>query len=195
LTIAIIGAIWTASSIFEALRTILNRAYRVTSAPGYIFRRLISIVEFLVAVTLAVAFLLALIMIPNIIYFYKKFISSYIPLNLALFITPEAEKIRFIILMLVILLLVALTYYALPNRKHKLSNAFPGSFLVVFGWYIFSLLFKYYINNVPQVNLIYGSIAGVIIALLYFYFCSIILIVGAEFNYQIEHVFYKRRKK
>lgn len=195
LTIAIISAIWTASSIFEALRTVLNRAYRVTSAPGYVFRRLVSIIEFFAAVILVVILVSTLIVIPNVIYFYEKFVSSYIPFNLSLFITPEIDKIRFFILMIVMIVLIACIYYALPNRKHKFWKTLPGALLVVFGWYIFSLLFKYYVNNVPQVNLIYGSIAGIIIALLYFYFCSMILIIGAEFNYQVETAFYNKGKK
>ena len=195
LTIAVIGAVWTASSIFEALRTVLNRAYRITSTPAYILRRLLSIGEFFIAITITVLLVVILIIVPNVIYFYEKFVSSYIPFNLAALVTPEADKIRLIILMIVTLFLVSFAYYTLPNRKQKFFRTMPGAFIVIIGWYLFGLLFTIYVTSFPQVNLIYGSIASVIIALLYFYFCSIIFIIGAEFNYQLEITFITKDKK
>ena len=50
LTFAILSAIWTASSIFEAIRTILNKANRVIHPPSYLFRRLFSILEFIILI-------------------------------------------------------------------------------------------------------------------------------------------------
>src|SRR5690606_16203080 len=54
LTIAIIGTIWTASSAVEGVRTILNRAYRVSTPPAYWWRRLFSIMQFLVLVAIII---------------------------------------------------------------------------------------------------------------------------------------------
>ena len=48
LTLAIFGAIWTASSGVEGLRTVLNRAYRVHTPPSYLLRRLLSIAQLIV---------------------------------------------------------------------------------------------------------------------------------------------------
>ena len=48
LTLAIFGTIWTSSSFVECLRTILNRVYEIKSPPNYIFRRLLSIGQFLI---------------------------------------------------------------------------------------------------------------------------------------------------
>jgi len=85
-------------------------------------------------------------------------------------------------------------YHSIPNRSTKFVKTFPGSIVVLMGWFLFSKIFKYYLLHFPQVNFIYGSIAGVIVALLYFYACSIIFIVGAEFNYQLENKFFKPKK-
>ena len=43
LTVSILGAIWTASSAVEGIRTVLNRAYHVATPPAYLFRRTLSI--------------------------------------------------------------------------------------------------------------------------------------------------------
>ena len=47
LSLAIISVIWTASSLLEGLRTILNRANRISNPPNYILRRLLSIIQFI----------------------------------------------------------------------------------------------------------------------------------------------------
>lgn len=194
LTIAIVSAIWTASSIFEGVRTILNRAYRVASPPAYLLRRLISIVEFFVAVTVIICFLFSLIILPNIFMHIVNIIRIENLFVLEL-LSPESVYIRYMLIFLFIFFVVCMMYYSIPNRKSQFVKTFPGAILVLSGWFLFSKIFKFYLSNFPQVNVIYGSIAGVIVALLYFYACSVIFIVGAEFNYQLENKFFKPRKK
>jgi membrane protein len=185
LTIAILSAIWTASSIFEGLRTTLNRAYRVTQTPGYLLRRLVSILEFLIAISITISLLVVLIIIPSISGFIINLFSIENPAILS-FIGVESGNMRFLILVIFTYFLVASLYHTLPNRKAKFIYAAPGAGIVMLGWYTASAIFKYYLGHFPQLNFIYGSIAGVIISLLYFYICSMIFIVGAEFNYHLE---------
>ena len=62
LTFAILGAIWTSSSAVEALRGVLNRAYRVHKPPAYFWRRLMSIGQlFVLTFILLVVMLLAVL--------------------------------------------------------------------------------------------------------------------------------------
>lgn len=188
LTIAIVSAIWTASSIFEGLRTILNRAYRVTQTPGYLLRRLLSIIEFMIAITIIISLMFILVILPSISGFVIDLFSIRNAAILS-FLSVDSGNMRVIILVAFTYLLVAVLYNKLPNRKGKFLHAFPGAAIVMVAWYLASALFKYYLGHFPQVNFIYGSIAGVIISLLYFYICGIIFIVGAEFNYHIEKLY------
>lgn len=188
LTIAIVSVIWTASSIFEGLRTILNRSYRVTNPPSYLLRRLVSIVEFLTAISIVLTSLVVLLIFPYI----SKIIIDFFSITDSRIITllaPDSDEWRLLILILFAFFMVSVVFYTIPNRKTKFLYTTPGAILVVAGWTMASSGFSYYITNFPQVNLIYGSIAGVIISLLYFYICSIILIVGAEFNYHFEKTY------
>ena len=183
--LAILSAIWTASSIFEGLRTILNRAYRVHTPPTYLIRRLVSFLEFGVMMTLTIAFVFLLVILPTIIGIFEKFIPQDLLLPLHSFFLGDKD-LGYYLLLIYGFLLVCMAYYNLPSRKQKFLNVLPGAVFAVIGWTTFSMLFTYYIADFPQVNLIYGSIAGIIIALLYFYICSIILIIGAELNYHLE---------
>lgn len=194
LTVAIIGAIWTASSSVEGLRTIFNRAYRVSTPPSYILRRLLSIGQFLVITFLLLSSMFVIIITPllfdivlelfNLNYFYDYG---------RLFI-----KLRFLFTSVIIFCAVSLLYYVIPNLKQKWINVCPGALIVVFLWSFVGSLFSLYLENFDQVNLIYGSLASFIIALLFFYIVAMILIFGAEFNYTIEKItgfrFVEKRK-
>lgn len=193
LTIAIVSAIWTASSIFEGLRTVLNKAYRVHSYPAYIFRRLFSILEFSVAIIIIAIFLFVLVVLPSIWQVISKFLT-YGDAPLLSFISSEGEELRTIVLLIFGFCVISASYYFLPSRKQRLRFTVPGTLTVMIAWGVFSWLFKFYLMHFPQVNLIYGSIAGIIIALLFFYVCSIIYIFGAEFNYHLERTVFKRKK-
>ncbi|MDJ1406833.1 MAG: YihY/virulence factor BrkB family protein [Candidatus Midichloria sp.] len=192
LTIAIISAIWTASSIFEGIRTTLNRAYNVKNPPAYLLRRLFSIFEFIIVIIILVVAILILIIIPAMWNFLEKHIV--IPdAQIISLIDKDLELLRSTIIYIFGIIFVSYLYYSLPNKKQKFTKILPGAVLVLFCWAVFSKIFKYYISYFPQINMIYGSIAGIIISLLFFYFCSLILIYGAEFNYLVELEFKKKK--
>lgn len=177
LTIAFIGVIWTASSSVEGCRTILNRANRVDSPPPYIWRRFISIIEFFVISVSIIIGIFTFVIIPR---FLKRLESSFpflTEINLDFF------YLRHIATFVLLVSAVSLLYYALPNIKQKLRDTIPGSILTVILWVILEKLLLVYINTFEQVNFVYGSLASIIISLMFFYLISLVFIVGAEFNY------------
>ncbi len=190
LTIAVLGALWTASSIFEAIRMILNRAYRITTMPSYLLRRVVSILEFLIVISVTISMLLILVILPYLIGIMQSFATFLPDIVLQLFLYPSGKIIRTIILVIFSFVVLVGIYSRVPSKKVPIRKAMPGAIFVICSWWAASAIFRYYIYNFPQVNLIYGSIAGVIIALLYFYICSIIFIIGGEFNNQ----YYKQKR-
>lgn len=184
LTIAILGAIWTASSSVEGLRTIFNRAYRVSTPPSYLFRRLLSIGQFLVITFLLLSSMFIIVTTPL---FFDKILAllnmEYLHDYGSVFV-----KMRFIVTSIIIFCAVSSIYYVIPNLRQKWMNVCPGALMVLCLWSISGSLFSLYLRNFDQVNLIYGSLASFIIALLFFYIMAMILIFGAEFNYAIEKI-------
>ena len=188
-TIAILSAVWTASSIFEGLRTILNRAYRVHYPPPYIWRRLLSIVEFFMVLFVVLVSIIFLELLPNLLSILRQIIADHEYLsNIAKYLGDNvnyADEIRSLILLLIHFFMISYIYYFLPSIKPKFIHTFPGTCITISGWMVFSQLFSYYISTFPQINLIYGSIAGVVITLLSFYMCAVLFIYGAELNYHM----------
>jgi membrane protein len=87
---------------------------------------------------------------------------------------------------LVVLFAFALIYYFAPAAKQRFRWISPGSILAFVFWLIFSLLFSLYADMAGSYNETYGSLAGVIILMLYVYYSALIMLVGAEINQVIE---------
>jgi membrane protein len=87
---------------------------------------------------------------------------------------------------LVVLFAFALIYYFAPAAKQRFRWISPGSILAFVFWLIFSLLFSLYASIAGSYNETYGSLAGVIVLMLYVYYSALIMLVGAEINQVIE---------
>jgi membrane protein len=87
---------------------------------------------------------------------------------------------------LVVLFAFALIYYFAPAAKQRFRWISPGSILAFVFWLIFSLLFSLYASIAGSYHETYGSLAGVIILMLYVYYSALIMLVGAEINQVIE---------
>ena len=86
----------------------------------------------------------------------------------------------------VVLLSFALIYYFAPAAKQRFRWISPGSVLAFVFWLTFSLLFSLYVGNFGSYNETYGSLAGIVIFMLYIYYSAVIMLVGAEMNQVIE---------
>jgi membrane protein len=184
LTISILSIIWTSSSAVEGLRTILNRIYQVTYPPAYIFRRMLSIIQFFIITALLVLSIFILLFLP-VIYEELSNIEHFKNVVLAIsgdIFTPIWENMRHLIAIITLFLGVLFLYYSIPNIKLKIKSLVPGALLVSLLWTATGSLLSKYIYEFAQLNLVYGSLAGFIITLLFFYVMHIILIYGAEVN-------------
>jgi len=187
LTAAIIGVIWTASSPVEGIRTILNRAYRVQTPPAYIWRRLLSIGQFFVLTLGVFMAMMMLVFVPVIwdnLWAQEWFITIF-PMHKEDW-QPVWGYARYGLSAGMLLLVVAISYYVLPNIKQKFIAVLPGTLIVLLGWLVMVDLFTGWLQNFDQVNLIYGSLGGIIATLIFFYLAGVIYIFGAELNYFLE---------
>jgi membrane protein len=192
LTIAIVGAIWTASSSVEGIRTILNRAYRVSTPPAYILRRLLSILQFLIITVMIISAMLFFLFAPIALEYFINLLS----LQRDLIINPAFVKLRYLLSIFIWFGAVCFLYYIIPNIKQRWWNVIPGAVYVVLLWLLTAFIFSFYIRSFDQVNIIYGSLAGIIVALLFFYLLAMIFMFGAEFNYALDkHLGFKIEEK
>jgi membrane protein len=86
------------------------------------------------------------------------------------------------VIALLLMVVVALIYTALPNVRQPFHLISPGSVLAVLIWIAASLGFGYYVRNFANYSAIYGSLGAVVIMLFYFFISSSVLLLGAELN-------------
>ena len=86
----------------------------------------------------------------------------------------------------VVSLAIALVYYYAPDAEQDWIWITPGSIVATLLWLIVSLGFKFYVTNFGSYNATYGTLAGLIVMILYLYYSSLMLLLGAEVNQVIE---------
>lgn len=179
LTIAILGAIWTSSSAVEGMRTVLNRAYKVSEPPHFFFRRMMSIAQILI-------FTLAILLVMVILVFAPIAMQAFMRIT-GLLVPVAIEHVfvdYFVYIGAAILFAgVAGLYYVLPNVKQTFLGVAPGAMLVVMLWIAGTSAITYYFTSIGQFNIIYGSLSSFIATLIFFFVMNIIFIYGAEFNH------------
>lgn len=92
------------------------------------------------------------------------------------------QYLRFIpIIFFMFIALGTLYTFALDHRP-TLKEVSPGIVFALIAWLLVSILFSFYVDNFANYSLIYGTLGAIIILMLWLYFTSIILIMGAELN-------------
>jgi membrane protein len=91
------------------------------------------------------------------------------------------------VLLAVVTLIVALLYYATPNvRQPKFRWISVGAFLAIVVWVLASAAFGFYVANFSSYGRVYGSLAGVIVFLLWLWITNLALLFGAELDAELE---------
>lgn len=174
--IGLIGALWAASNAVNQGIRMMNLAYDVREERGMIRKRLLS---------LGLTVLLGLLILGGtaLIYLGQGMaggIGDWLGWGTAA--TVLWNLFTPILALLMIALAVGVFYWAGPNTTVKPRTVIPGTVLFVVAWILFSIGFSFYLSNFGNFNATYGSIAAVIILLLWLYWSNTLLLAGAELN-------------
>ena len=91
------------------------------------------------------------------------------------------------VLVVLVSFMFALLYWAAPNVKQPgFRWITPGGFLAVIVWIIASAAFALYVANFGSYNKTYGAVGGVIIFLVWLWISNIAVLLGAEFNAELQ---------
>jgi membrane protein len=90
------------------------------------------------------------------------------------------------VILALVLTAIALVYYLAPAVRQRWQWVTPGSVFAGVVWIAASLGLQFYVRWFGNYNATYGSIGGVILLLLWLYVSSLVLLLGAEINSEIE---------
>ncbi|WP_089015984.1 YihY/virulence factor BrkB family protein [Micromonospora inositola] len=95
--------------------------------------------------------------------------------------------VKWPVLLILVSLMFAILYWASPNARHGgFRWVSPGGVLAVVIWLVISGLFALYVSNFGSYNKTYGALAGVIIFLVWLWLSNIAILLGAEFDAELE---------
>jgi membrane protein len=178
--ISILLALWGVSGAFRSVMEAMNVMYEVEEDRPFWMKYGISI---FISLAVIVLMLTAL----GIVVFGSSVGGGLAEvIGLGAVFQAVWSIVQWPIMALVVLFAFAVVYYFGPAAKQKWRWISPGSVLAFVFWLVFSLLFSFYVGNFGSYNETYGSLAGVILLMLYIYYSAVIMLVGAEMNQVIE---------
>lgn len=67
-----------------------------------------------------------------------------------------------------------------PNLHLKFREVWPGALFSLVAWLLVSWAFSFYVDNMASYSVLYGSLAAIIVLMLWLYFVSMILLMGPQ---------------
>jgi len=174
---AVVG-LWSASSAVRMTMHALNVAYEVED-PAVWKKFPLSILYTVLLAVLVIAAAALMLIGPRLAAWVAKLVG------LGDVFTTVWTWARIPVGVMLLVLVAALIYYLFPNTGQPFQLITPGAILAVIVWVVASLGFSWYVANFASYNSVYGSLAGVIVLLLYFFISAAILLLGAELNSEL----------
>lgn len=109
-----------------------------------------------------------------------NFVAEFLPITRE-FISLWT-KLRFLPMAFLLLLLTSAVYYFSPNQPPAWRYILPGALLSTTAWMGYSLFFSYYVDNMGNYSVIYGSIGAIIAFLIWLNWSLTALLFGAVCN-------------
>jgi membrane protein len=172
LAISILLSLWSAGKGISAMFDGVNIAYHEKDERGFILKKAIILLftlGIIVAGLISLAFVVA----------FPAFVDN---LGLPPLLQTILGLLRWVILAGIVYFVLEMIYKVAPNRGSDFRWLNPGAIAATVLWIGGSLLFTLYVNNFGEYDKTYGSIAAVIILLLWFYLTGFIIMLGAEIN-------------
>lgn len=178
LWIGALVALWTVGSFIETMRDILRRAYGTHFSRGFFHYRLLSIGIITGAVVLMILSFSMQVLIVGI----EQFITRVLP---AAYQSAGTVAISRGVSGLGLFLAIYLLFYSLtPSKYRRLKNCpkWPGALFTTLWWIGVTLALPPLLASLFSYDVTYGSLAGVMVALFFFYLVGLGMVVGAELN-------------
>lgn len=169
--------LWTVGSLIETIRDILRRAYGTQATLAFWRYRLLSAGVIVGAVLLLLVSLVAQVLIGTA----QEVIDAYLP-ALSDLITDLA--LSRIVPALGLFLSIYLLFYSLTPGHYRSRRypKWPGALFTAVWWVVVTMALPAVLRSFFSYDATYGSLAGIMIALFFFYLVGLGMVVGAELN-------------
>jgi len=187
--VAVILSLWAASSVIRSLIDGFNAAYRVP-------RNRSILAHSAVGMMLAILSLIPLLGATSLILFGGALEAAVLKL---IRVDPDLNPfaggwellwrvVRYLVAFAATASVTSILYFYGPYRKQRWSRVWPGAVLATILWLLATLVFGWYVRNITNYNVLYGSVGTSIALLIWMYLLAAIVLFGCEFNAEAERL-------
>ncbi len=203
ISISVIATLWSASTGISALIDGFNSMYQVRQDIGYVKSRLIALWYTVVVIVLLAVTISIYVVVSH---YYGAYIHDIVERGST--VGNILWFIRYILGWLLFYTFILMLYVILPggfglpkdkeehlNLGKRIKSQMPGAAFCSVAWLVISRVVILYMQYFSNVSLMYGSLAGIVIIMLWLYFCMFFLFIGAIINYLLSNGYLTRVKK
>ena len=182
LTLGLVGTIWSASAGFSTMIEALDVAYDIPETRPYLKTRSLAVGLMFVVGVLFVMALAVMIVGPR----FGEWLAGRLDMGpVFAFVWPY---IRWGVAIGFTVLGVEALYFLAPNIRQRFLASLPGACIAVGGWIGLSYLLGLYFQKFANFNKTYGTLGAAIALLVWLYWSSLIILIGAEFNSELMQI-------
>ena len=176
-------SLWAASGVMISLMEGFQAAYRLPAGRPFLKQRLVAILMvFTLALPAVGASALILFGTRTEPWLYGRLGVAPEGAEIKVWVSLLFIALRYLIALGTVVLVTGLLYYFGPNTPMKLRNVWPGALLATIFWGLVTGGFAWYVRNIANYNVMYGSIGAVVAMLVWMYLLAIIALLGCEYN-------------
>jgi membrane protein len=176
--IGLVISLWSANAGMKAVFDALNIVYDEEEKRSFIKLNVMSLSFTLGAIVFIILAVTGIVVLPILLEFIGLGSSLEWLLSLA----------RWPVLLLVVVIGLSLVYRYGPSRdKAEWKWVTPGGLIAAVLWLAVSMLFSWYVANFGSYNETYGSLGAVIGFMTWIWISSVVVLLGAEINAEMEH--------
>lgn len=178
LTVGLLAAVWGASRAFAAVIGALDVAYDLGEHRGYLSRRLLAMGMALASVVVGVV-VLAMVVIGPLL---GTGVDVAERLGAGEVTAALWDLARWPFVLVLLVGWASWVFHVGPNHRTPWRWDLPGAVLTTLLWVAASLGLRLYLALVPGSNQVFGTVGGILIAVVWLYLLALALLVGAELN-------------
>jgi membrane protein len=176
LAISVLTALWSASSGVDALVDAINVAYNKVERRNWFKRRAMSLLMTLLLIVFTFITIALVAVLPSI----NQWLGD------RLIILGLVSALRWPALAAVVALGLFCLYRFAPCRKRPLTSDMSGALIATVLFLVASSLFSLYVSEFATYHKTYGAVGSVVALLFWFYYSSLIILLGAELSAEFE---------
>jgi membrane protein len=168
--------IWASMGVFGAITSAVNHAWGVEKTPSYLKHKLIS---FTMLVCASVLLLVGLLLVSAMNLFEAGWFAVVAAHSPGWFAVLHHFAVRWASTALFIAV-VGLIFYFVPNAKVRFRDVWVGAVVTGLLWRGALFGFSWYVRDLSRFSHIHGSIAAVVVFLIWIYISAVLLLYGVE---------------